>query len=428
MRLAGWHRRSRCVAVAARSADDDATPTAIAPSSIASISSRASIGGHAPARVPVRARARGPAPRSRPIPRRSSCSSAASEKKAPYALGRYGATDADTAIVLVVETTQRRTPTRCRRSPTRSTRRCSRRCNEHDAGRDPDVRRRGRRPASSAPVQAARTASVVGLASDGSAAEPALLDTVDRALICCSRSRRPTPHGRPLRKMIVVIGDGRDRSGDRERVTQLGKRAAKDGVRIHTLGVRADRRRAARCSCSASCRSSRSARSAGSAARRADSWSAGARAAARRDRQAVRADVLPRRPTSSPARSSTIATVGTHRDALARTRSRSARPAAPGSRASGYCADDHCVVPARRRRPRRARLDPAASRAAIAVGRLIARLVVIGCAAPPSSRAARPKRRRSPPPAKPGRPRGRDRRARAPVGAPTTVRGSVLSS
>jgi hypothetical protein len=33
-----------------------------------------------------------------------------------------------------------------------------------------------------------------------------------------------------------VVGDGRDRAGDRERVTQLGLRADKEGVRIHCLG------------------------------------------------------------------------------------------------------------------------------------------------------------------------------------------------
>jgi hypothetical protein len=34
---------------------------------------------------------------------------------------------------------------------------------------------------------------------------------------------------------VIVIGDGRDRAGDRERVTAAGKRAAKEGVRIHAL-------------------------------------------------------------------------------------------------------------------------------------------------------------------------------------------------
>ena len=73
------------------------------------------------------------------------------------------------------------------------------------------------------------------LVQDGSAGEPALLDTLDRAMRLLKRAKPPR-EGAALRKMIVVIGDGRDRSGDRDRVTQLGLRADKEGVRIHTLG------------------------------------------------------------------------------------------------------------------------------------------------------------------------------------------------
>jgi hypothetical protein len=49
------------------------------------------------------------------------------------------------------------------------------------------------------------------------------------------KKAKTQPEGRPLRKIIVVIGDGRDRAGDRERVTKVGLRAAKEGVRIHTF-------------------------------------------------------------------------------------------------------------------------------------------------------------------------------------------------
>ena len=56
----------------------------------------------------------------------------------------------------------------------------------------------------------------------------------DRALLLLKRAKT-TPEGKPLRKLIVVIGDGRDRSGDKDRVTRAGQRAAKEGVRIHAL-------------------------------------------------------------------------------------------------------------------------------------------------------------------------------------------------
>ncbi|MEJ7600301.1 MAG: FHA domain-containing protein [Kofleriaceae bacterium] len=72
------------------------------------------------------------------------------------------------------------------------------------------------------------------LANQGSVAEPVLLDTLERALALLKKAKS-SPPGRPLRKIILLIGDGRDSSGDRERVTRLGKRADKEGVRIHSF-------------------------------------------------------------------------------------------------------------------------------------------------------------------------------------------------
>ncbi len=77
----------------------------------------------------------------------------------------------------------------------------------------------------------ARGASIV---SDGSVGEPILLDSVERALGLL-RKATTKPEGKPLRKMIVIIGDGRDASNDRDRVTRVGQRAAAAGVRIHSL-------------------------------------------------------------------------------------------------------------------------------------------------------------------------------------------------
>ncbi len=61
-----------------------------------------------------------------------------------------------------------------------------------------------------------------------------MLDTLDRALMLLKRAKA-TPEGKPLRKMVIVIGDGRDSAADHERVTRTGQKAAKDGVRIHSL-------------------------------------------------------------------------------------------------------------------------------------------------------------------------------------------------
>jgi hypothetical protein len=77
-------------------------------------------------------------------------------------------------------------------------------------------------------------AKVKETSHDGTAGDPALLETVERALLLLKKAKTE-PEGRTLRKLILVIGDGRDRAGDRERVTRLGDRAKKDGVRIHTF-------------------------------------------------------------------------------------------------------------------------------------------------------------------------------------------------
>ncbi len=83
----------------------------------------------------------------------------------------------------------------------------------------------------------------VALTSDASVADPVLLDGIDRALVALKKVA-PEPLGRPQRKMIVVVGDGRDADADKDRVTRTATRAAKEGVRIHTLAYSpADMRR-----------------------------------------------------------------------------------------------------------------------------------------------------------------------------------------
>jgi hypothetical protein len=83
------------------------------------------------------------------------------------------------------------------------------------------------------PAKAA-SARVKQLTHDGSSGDPALLETIERALMMLKKAKAK-PEGRGLRKMIVVISDGRDRAAERERVTRVGQRAAKEGVRIHSF-------------------------------------------------------------------------------------------------------------------------------------------------------------------------------------------------
>ncbi|MBP9086392.1 MAG: FHA domain-containing protein [Kofleriaceae bacterium] len=72
------------------------------------------------------------------------------------------------------------------------------------------------------------------LSNDGSTGDPALLEAIERALVALKKIKPSN-----TRKMIIVIGDGRDRENDRTRVTAMGERAAKENVRIHTIGFAA---------------------------------------------------------------------------------------------------------------------------------------------------------------------------------------------
>jgi FHA domain len=86
-------------------------------------------------------------------------------------------------------------------------------------------------------MKAARTRAIA-LTNDGSAGDPRMLETIERALSLLKRAKTE-PEGRPLRKIVLLIGDGRDINSERERITKLGNRAAKEGVRIHSFGFSA---------------------------------------------------------------------------------------------------------------------------------------------------------------------------------------------
>jgi hypothetical protein len=155
-----------------------------------------------------------------------------SKLEAPYSLGAYGGTGADTAIVVMLQANQAYAETLPSILAT---------LDDLVLSALPDRTQvaivsygDGTGTSKLGTLKAART-RLAQVSQDGTASEPALIDTLDRALLLLKKART-NPEGRRLRKMIVVIGDGRDRSGDRERVTQLGQRADKQGVRIHTFG------------------------------------------------------------------------------------------------------------------------------------------------------------------------------------------------
>jgi hypothetical protein len=156
------------------------------------------------------------------------------EKKVPYALGAYGATASDTAVVVLVQATQDFADA----LPT-----IAEALDRELLGKLGDraqvaVIAFGETTGAAKLAPAKNLRGKLALQSDGSVGDPALLDGIDRALIVLRKASAPAQEGAPvraLRKLVIVIGDGRDRSGDHERVTAAGKRAAKEGVRIHAI-------------------------------------------------------------------------------------------------------------------------------------------------------------------------------------------------
>lgn len=153
-----------------------------------------------------------------------------SELKLPYALGTYDGTRGDTAIVVLVQATLDFTDALTQISDS--------------IDRDllatlPDATQLVVLPFGETMTTGKLTTvkalrGKLQLATDSSVGDPALLDTLDRALMILKKAKA-TPEGRPLRKMIIVIGDGRDNAADRDRVTRAGLKAAKEHVRIHTI-------------------------------------------------------------------------------------------------------------------------------------------------------------------------------------------------
>lgn len=154
----------------------------------------------------------------------------AGAKNLPYALGRYEETDADTAVVVMVQASLDYTEALPLISEAIE-RQLLAELGEHT---QVAVLQYGDATGTGKLASIRNVRGKVALASDNSVADPALLDTLDRALMLMRRAKSKA-EGRPLRKIIVIVGDGRDLSGDRDRVTRTGERADRDGVRIHTM-------------------------------------------------------------------------------------------------------------------------------------------------------------------------------------------------
>jgi hypothetical protein len=148
-----------------------------------------------------------------------------SERKYPYALGTYSATGSPSDIVVLVQITSDFADALPMISDS-----LDRELLGH-LGDKTKVAIATYGDAASQPklVSAKQLRGKVVLSTDNSTADPALSDAIDRALIVL---RKADPG---VRKMIILVGDGRDSAGDHDRVTRTALRAAKDGVRIHTI-------------------------------------------------------------------------------------------------------------------------------------------------------------------------------------------------
>jgi hypothetical protein len=156
------------------------------------------------------------------------------EKKVPYALGTYDATKGDTAVVVLVQATLDYSEALPLISDALDRALLSTLGDQTQIA----VLPYGESVSTGKLAAIKSVRGKVALSSDNTAGEPAMLDTLDRALLLLKKAKT-TPEGRALRKMVIVVGDGRDMAADRDRVTRTGQRAAKEGVRIHTVAFSA---------------------------------------------------------------------------------------------------------------------------------------------------------------------------------------------
>jgi hypothetical protein len=153
------------------------------------------------------------------------------ERHIPYLAGLYDGTGANTAVAIVVE-----------------------KANEYDADLDAiktlvDTELLAKLPPATqvavigygddviagklGTVKAAQ-AKLASLTPESEPGTPSMLQSIDKALALLKRVKTD-PEDQPVRKMIILISDGRDKNEDKAAVTAAGVRALRDGVRIHAI-------------------------------------------------------------------------------------------------------------------------------------------------------------------------------------------------
>jgi hypothetical protein len=81
---------------------------------------------------------------------------------------------------------------------------------------------------------AAAEAQLGRLDADPAPADPQLLAAIERSISTLSRARAEPPE-LPLRRLILVLSDGKDVDPEPSRYRSIGERANREGIRIHSL-------------------------------------------------------------------------------------------------------------------------------------------------------------------------------------------------
>jgi Inner membrane component of T3SS, cytoplasmic domain len=154
-----------------------------------------------------------------------------SRRREPYLVGRYAGSGGATAVVVVVQTGWEMR-------------------DDLDAMREAIAELEGGLPPGSQIAVVSYGEAVHGghrlspargadrmdrLQADPAPADPQLLAAVERAVATLVRARAPDRERAPLRRMVVVIGDGKDVDQDPARYRAVGERAGRQEVRVHSI-------------------------------------------------------------------------------------------------------------------------------------------------------------------------------------------------
>jgi hypothetical protein len=84
-------------------------------------------------------------------------------------------------------------------------------------------------------TRAAAAGRVDRLEPDAAPADPQLLGAVERAVRTLARARAPAGPGVPLRRMVIVLSDGKDVDPEPARYRAIGGQAGRQEVRVHAI-------------------------------------------------------------------------------------------------------------------------------------------------------------------------------------------------